>query len=216
MWSKNVKTALMASLALPGFHCVNMAEASDLCDESPPSLQIVSPTGDSDYETTGSAITLGGTASDDCLYQILWSATESDESGLASASTAWDGAWHWEVQGISLVEGENQIAVIARDVRGNEVFDTLTVTKPAPPPPPPPPPDGDGDVTDHRLKITVYTDLGIDRYNMVAMLAVPSEDFVLPCDEDVTVTAWAQDPDDPSQEIELFSDRIPKGTASTC
>ena len=93
------------------------------------------------------------------------------------------------------------IAITARDAVGNET--------------------AANDIINQKIKITGFAYPGLpypdfDRYNLVGHLAVPNRNFVMPCNQDITITASVLDPDDPTQERVLFTDTLRANTASTC
>ncbi len=91
-------------------------------DAIQPTVAIGSPTNNSSYTATSSAIALSGTASDNSgVTQVTW-ASDRGGSGVATGTTS------WSVTSIPLVNGTNVIMVTARDAAGNQATDTLTVT----------------------------------------------------------------------------------------
>jgi pimeloyl-ACP methyl ester carboxylesterase len=91
-------------------------------DTSPPSISINSPTSSSTYTTTGSTLTLRGTATDNIgVTQVTWSNSRGG-SGTASGTT------NWTANVTGLQSGTNILTVRARDAAGNSQTATLTVT----------------------------------------------------------------------------------------
>jgi pimeloyl-ACP methyl ester carboxylesterase len=89
-------------------------------DVTPPSVSITSPTTSQRFDTTASAITLGGTASDNVgVTQVTWANDRG--GGTASGTTS------WTASSISLQEGFNVLTVIALDASGNIGTATLIV-----------------------------------------------------------------------------------------
>jgi len=100
-----------------------------LADTTAPVVAIATPTAGPTYETDNSAITIGGTASDDvAVTQVTW---ENDRGG----SGACTGTSNWSAANVALSLGQNVITVTARDAAGNTATDTITVTSTAPQPP---------------------------------------------------------------------------------
>ena len=91
-------------------------------DPTPPTVTITSPTANPTYGTSGSSVTLGGTASDNVgVTQVTWTNSRGG-SGTATGTTS------WSASGIALQAGTNVLTVTARDAAGNAATDTLTVT----------------------------------------------------------------------------------------
>lgn len=92
------------------------------------------------------------------------------------------------------------IAITARDAVGNET--------------------AANDIIDQKIKITGYAYPDLDRYNLIGYLVVPNRNFVMPCNQDITISASVLDPNnlDPNnrKELILFTETIPANTASTC
>jgi len=90
-------------------------------DTTPPSITITAPTGASTFVTTGAALTVSGTASDNVgVTQVMWS-DSAGGSGIAAGTAAWSAS-------IALSPGANTITVTASDAAGNTSRATLTVT----------------------------------------------------------------------------------------
>ena len=91
-------------------------------DSIPPTLAITSPTSSATYTTTGSSVTLQGTASDNVgVNQVTW-VNSRGGSGTASGTSNWTAA------GVGLQLGSNTVTVTARDGAGNTAMATLAVT----------------------------------------------------------------------------------------
>ncbi|MBV8880802.1 MAG: hypothetical protein JO332_12600, partial [Planctomycetaceae bacterium] len=95
-------------------------------DTQAPTVSISSPTASATYNTNTGAVPpvvlLGGTASDNVnVFQVTWSNSATGGSGTATGTTAWSAS-------VPLVEGSNQITVVATDDVGNSSSDTITVT----------------------------------------------------------------------------------------
>jgi hypothetical protein len=89
---------------------------------TPPSIDITSPTSSSIYFTTSSSpIRLGGTASDS-IVNVTWSNPQTGGAGTAS------GTFSWTANNISLAKGANVITVTAYDAAGDHSTVTLIVT----------------------------------------------------------------------------------------
>lgn len=96
-------------------------------DTTPPSVVITSPTNAATYATTGTAVALAGTASDDVgVSGVSWS-NDRGGNGIAAGTTS------WSVAGITLLPGVNVLTVTGTDLAGNTSTDTLTVTSNQPP-----------------------------------------------------------------------------------
>jgi len=96
---------------------------SIVLDTTAPVVTITNPTVNSNYTATGSAINLGGSASDSTsgVISVTWS-NNTGGSGKASGTT------NWSVSNVGLSNGENTITVTATDNAGNSGTDTLLVT----------------------------------------------------------------------------------------
>lgn len=89
---------------------------------SAPAVAITGPTSAATYATTGSLVTLQGTASAGAgISDVRWM---NDRGGSGSAA----GTTSWMAQAIALQSGANLLTVVARDGAGNEAADVLTVT----------------------------------------------------------------------------------------
>src|SRR5207249_11603441 len=92
-------------------------------DSLPPTVAITSPTLSPAYTTTGTSLTLQGTASDNVgVTQVAW-ANSRGGSGTAT------GTGNWTAAGIGLRAGSTTLSVTARDVTGHTGTATLTVTQ---------------------------------------------------------------------------------------
>ena len=90
-------------------------------DTTEPSIVISSPTSDTSYNTGVGNITLSGTASDNkAVTHVTWT-NSAGGNGIAS------GTDNWSIAGLGLTEGENVIAVTARDEAGNKSSDSITI-----------------------------------------------------------------------------------------
>ncbi|PYM92880.1 MAG: hypothetical protein DME04_13985 [Candidatus Rokuibacteriota bacterium] len=95
-----------------------------LVDTIAPIVTITSPVvSGPTYNTTSSALTLGGTASDDsgAVAPVTW-ANDRGGSGVASGTTT------WTASGIVLQPGTNLITVTARDAAGNSAAVIFSAT----------------------------------------------------------------------------------------
>ncbi len=93
-------------------------------DSVPPTVMITSPTSSSDYTTTASSISLGGTAGDTgTAFSVSWTNRIVGAQGTAAGTTA------WSVAAIPLAMGNNVISVTTKDAAGNIATDTLFVTR---------------------------------------------------------------------------------------
>ncbi|MCF6158792.1 MAG: hypothetical protein E3K32_09515 [wastewater metagenome] len=93
-----------------------------ILDRTSPTIKITVPTNKSDYTTSDSTISLGGTASDSTsgIGAIEW----SDNNGGVGTSS---GTTNWTISNIKLSPGDNVITVTATDKAGNTGTDTITV-----------------------------------------------------------------------------------------
>ncbi len=92
-------------------------------DATRPTVTITSPTSSATLSTTLSAVTLGGTASDNVgVTQVTWT-NSAGGSGTAIGTTSWSAG------SVALVLGVNVLTVTASDAAGNVRTDTLTVTR---------------------------------------------------------------------------------------
>jgi hypothetical protein len=99
-------------------------------DTIDPLISIELPTGDSTYATDSSPIDLSGSAEDNVgVDKVTW-ANSRGGGGTASDTTS------WSISGITLLEGDNVLKVIAEDAAGNQSTDTLTVAYSPPVPTP--------------------------------------------------------------------------------
>ena len=90
-------------------------------DTIEPAIVISSPTSDASYNTKVGNITLSGTASDNkAVAHVTWT-NSAGGNGIASGTES------WSIAGLGLTEGENIIAVTARDEAGNESSDSITI-----------------------------------------------------------------------------------------
>jgi len=91
-------------------------------DATPPTVAVTSPTTTGGiYTTSGSTVTLEGTAADDIgLTQVTWMNSRGS-SGVASGTTSW-------TAGVVLQPGANLLTVTAHDAAGNTGTASLTVT----------------------------------------------------------------------------------------
>ena len=104
--------------------CFTITQAGNASkeDRALPTLQILTPTTESNYQAATPTLTLTGTASDDAgLAQITWANDRGATSGLASGTS------RWTAQNIPLLAGMNRLTITARDVRGKSRSATLSV-----------------------------------------------------------------------------------------
>jgi hypothetical protein len=93
-----------------------------VADTTAPAVTITTPTSAATFAATGSAVALGGTASDNAgVLQVTWSNSRGG-SGTATGTTS------WSVSSVALQTGSNVLTVTARDAAGNTASDVLTVT----------------------------------------------------------------------------------------
>ena len=91
-------------------------------DLNEPSITITSPTSGATFVTTNETVNLGGTASDNIgVSLITW---ENFGYGVGTAS----GTTSWQINGIQLQPGANDIWLTAYDFAGNEGYAAITVT----------------------------------------------------------------------------------------
>jgi len=91
-------------------------------DTTLPTVTITSPTSSPTYTTTGSSLTLQGTASDNVgVTQVTWTNSRGG-SGTATGTSS------WATNAIALQAGSNALTVTARDAAGNMAQANLTVT----------------------------------------------------------------------------------------
>jgi hypothetical protein len=91
-------------------------------DQTPPTIQIQSPTTNTAYTVTTTAVDLAGVAFDDVsLASVTWSNAANGTSGTASGTDVW-------TANVPLVAGQNRITFVARDSTGNVASDSITVT----------------------------------------------------------------------------------------
>src|SRR5207247_1279528 len=90
-------------------------------DTTAPTVAISTPTSNPTFTTSGSSLTLGGTASDNVgVTQVTW-ANSSGGSGTATGTASWTAG------GIVLQAGANVLTITARDAAGNTATATVTV-----------------------------------------------------------------------------------------
>jgi hypothetical protein len=208
----------LAALSILGVTGQHQATAACLCDSDRPLLTITSPISSSPIQghgiinlqpTAETELALSGEVDDAAISKISW--TGPFGSGTATATTNWDGTWHWSVPQVDLGLGQNTIKVTAQDADGNVSIADIHVLYQQPGPLP----VSGNAIVDQKIKITGSTASASDRYNIIATLDVPGGGFSLPCDEDVTISASVIDPDT-QQELLLFTDKIPAKGALTC
>src|SRR5437867_39317 len=91
-------------------------------DTTPPIVTITSPTSNPTYTSTGSALSLQGTATDNVgVTQMTW-VNSRGGSGTATGTSS------WTASAIALQLGSNVLTVTARDAAGNTATANLTVT----------------------------------------------------------------------------------------
>ncbi len=97
-----------------------MIEAASSSSTSP-TIAITSPTSSSTFVTSSSTLDISGTASDDIgVTSVTWSNMATGVSGTASGTT------NWNIVGISLSSGFNDISVTAHDADYNSGIDSIT------------------------------------------------------------------------------------------
>jgi poly(3-hydroxybutyrate) depolymerase/regulation of enolase protein 1 (concanavalin A-like superfamily) len=108
---------------------VTLVHAAPVGDTTAPVLAITSPTSEARWTTSGSMVTLGGTASDNAgISSVTWS---NDRGGSGSVS----GTSNWTVANAPLQPGANVLTVTATDAAGNTSWTKLRVWSGAPPAP---------------------------------------------------------------------------------
>jgi hypothetical protein len=91
--------------------------------DEPATVTIQSPTTAGTYETHSKTVDLSGTVdSDGRLRKVVWQTSNGDKGYC-------EGRKSWSAAGIPLVEGANQIAVVAYDEAGNKTRDKIVVTR---------------------------------------------------------------------------------------
>ena len=90
-------------------------------DTQNPSVIITIPTASSNYSTSNSTITLGGTASDNVGVTVVSWVNNRGGNGTASGTTS------WSISGITLQAGNNTITVTGRDAADNTGTDTIII-----------------------------------------------------------------------------------------
>ena len=195
------------------FLTVSYAAASCIPDTQAPFLSITAPAaGGGYYETTQPLVDLRGRFDDDIgVTRVEWS-NNLGGSGTAEATMSdWTGHWDWKVNGIPLQEGNNVIAVTARDAAGNNTTESLTVSYSTTTPP-----SSVRSLENRKAKFTYFLlSEGIDRFSIYTYLSKESDQvFLMPFDKDVTVTVTIPDPRNPAADIQLFSQVIAAGTVS--
>ena len=90
-------------------------------DTQNPSVTITFPTASSNYSTSNSTITLGGTASDNVGVTVVSWVNNRGGNGTASGTTS------WSISGITLQSGMNIITVTGRDDADNSGADSITI-----------------------------------------------------------------------------------------
>jgi len=94
-------------------------------DTTAPTINITSPTTAGNFSTSSTTISLSGTAADNVgVSQVTWVASGGG-SGIAAGTSSWN------VSGIALQSGSNQLTVTARDAAGNQSNAIITVTSTA-------------------------------------------------------------------------------------
>ena len=125
-------------------------------DNTAPVIAITDPTSDATYATNLTALTIGGTATDDVdVISVDW-VSDQGSSGAATITNN-----NWSAASIPMVEGDNVITVTAADVAGNTSADTVTVTYTDMPTAPIlfQPADGDSlDVLNPRIRAGAFND----------------------------------------------------------
>ncbi|HET9360922.1 MAG TPA: Ig-like domain-containing protein [Vicinamibacterales bacterium] len=91
-------------------------------DPIAPTVSISGPTSNSSYAALSSTLAVSGTASDNIgVTAVTWT-NDRGGSGTAAGTTS------WSVPSIALQSGANVITIRARDAKGNQGVDVLTVT----------------------------------------------------------------------------------------
>lgn len=99
----------------------------DRPDNTKPALRVTSPTTAASFTNTTGAVNLAGTASASAgLSQVTWS---NDRGGAGVAA----GLASWNIRGLTLAPGLNQITVAATDLMGNSTQAVLSATYLVPP-----------------------------------------------------------------------------------
>lgn len=99
-----------------------------ICDNINPICVITIPTRDSSYSIMSGTIDLGGTASDnEGVEWVSWINTATGDNGWAYGTS------YWNITGISLNFGNNQINVTAEDVAHNYGVTSITIVRALPP-----------------------------------------------------------------------------------
>ena len=98
----------------------------DTVDTTSPSIVITSPVSDGSYETDQPYISLSGTGSDNIgVTTVTWA---NSEGGSGSAT----GTKNWTISDVTLVEGDNNITLMAMDAADNKASKSLVVTYTSP------------------------------------------------------------------------------------
>lgn len=93
---------------------------SETVDVLLPTVNILTPTNLTSYDTNSSTVSIGGTASDNAgVSSVTWTNSRGG-SGIASGTTNWSA-------NIPLVNGENQITITVQDTSDNISSDSITV-----------------------------------------------------------------------------------------
>jgi hypothetical protein len=199
---------LCSSVLLP-----YVAVAKDLPIDAAPVVTIEAPSpGGGSYVTDQGSINLSGYVDDAAgVRAVTWSNDRGGSGTAQGAINSWTGPWRWIAKGISLSEGENIITVTVVNRAGISDTSTLTVIYDAPSLP-----SVIKVLNNKQAKFTFYfggPDYdGLDRFSDVGyLLKGATEPFVLPFNKNVTVTATVEDPRNPSNDLQIFTQTIPAG-----
>jgi hypothetical protein len=96
-------------------------------DNSPPTVEIKSPTSSGNYITNQNTITLGGSAGDDIgVARLQWFNVDTGDAGNLTGVSSWA---DWTVADIPLEEGTNDISVRVYDAYGNQHIASIRVVQ---------------------------------------------------------------------------------------
>jgi hypothetical protein len=203
------RAILGASLAPLAFLTWTPAMADGVCGTEAPQVMILGLPDSVEQPT----VELTGEVIGNCLSSIVRSVGGGSETPIP-ATTEWDGVWSFGPVTVPLNEGDNSITVTADGALGSHSATANVVFNQ--PPPPEPPPLGAGVIFDMKTKMTAYVQPGLDRYNAVGRMRTSDEPFAPPCDKEIIVTGYAEDPDNSGSDLELFSQIIQPGDYSSC